>query len=413
MSTEKRAVLWLTLAHFTNDFFSGMIGILLAAQDDVIGLSNAQIGTASAIFLSVSIVQPLLGWSADRYNIPHLMILGPSLTAIGLAIIAIAPSFGMIVLGTLLGGFGNAMFHPVGLASARAFGGSAGKGRSVARFMIGGNGGYAISPFIAGFSLSAFGPTGALPFVLLNLMIVPVTYLRLKDSLRTALDNPPTKTEKLPLAETQSPLTRRWYQGTAVLISIYLLIVLMRGVIFQALNTFLPTFYKDSGRDLDFAGVATSALFLCAAFGGFIGSSLSDRLPRLPIVAVSLFLIGPLGWLLLSADGIWILALSVPLGLVMGANWPILLMIGQEVLPGGKSGSSGLAFGWGFVANAGGTFVVGNLADIFGLKETLQLAAIVPVLGALLVFLLPAHSPLEEEEAPLVPNTPMEAKATP
>jgi MFS transporter, FSR family, fosmidomycin resistance protein len=394
MTKAGRPIQWLAAGHFANDFFSGAMGIMLAAQDDVIGLSEPEIGLASGIFLGISITQPFLGWLSDRLSIPHLMILGPLVCALGLAVVGLAPTFAVVLLGAVLGGFGNAMFHPSGLAGARAFGGESRKGSSVAWFMVAGNGAFAISPFIVGFALEAFGPSGILPFVLINLVLVPMIVLRVQTDLRDSLDNTAPKAKPTPgTTATTSPVTRRWYQATAVLISVYLIIVLMRGVIYQALNTFLPTFYKDQGLDLGIAGSATSVIFVFAALGGFVASSLSDRLPRLPIVSLSLFSIAPLTWLLLNADGVWLFALSVPLGVALGAHWPIVLMIGQEVLPGGASGSSGLAFGWGFVANAAGTILVGAIADSVGLQETLQYAALLPLLGAGLVFLLPAQSP--------------------
>lgn len=405
MEKAGRPIWWLSAGHFANDFFSGAMGIMLAAQDDAIGLSEPQIGLASAIFLGISITQPFLGWLSDRLSVPHLMVLGPAVTALGLAVVGLAPTFGVILLGAVLGGFGNAMFHPSGLAGARAFGGENRKGSSVALFMVAGNGAFAISPFFVGFTLEAFGPSGILPFVLVNLVLVPMIVLRVQTNLRDTLDGTQQKQKNQPAqanaSATAITLSKRWYQATSVLIAVYLIIVLLRGVIYQALNTFLPTFYKDQGLDLGIAGSATSVLFVFAALGGFVASSLSDRLPRLPIVSLSLFSIAPLTWLLLSAEGVWIFVLSVPLGIALGANWPIVLMIGQEVLPGGASGSSGLAFGWGFVANAAGTIMVGGVAEAFGLQDTLQYAALLPLIGAGLVFLLPANSPVADPEPPL------------
>ena len=400
MSVGKQAIRWLAAAHFMNDFFSGAMGIMLAAQDDAIGLSEAQIGLASGIFLFMSFSQPLLGWLSDRLSIPHIMILGPAVTSAGLFIVGLAGSFPVIILGAIAGGMGNAMFHPAGLAGARAFGGEKHKGSTVALFMVSGNGSFAISPFVVGFALEDLGPHGIIPFVLLNLVIVPLIFLRLQLNLRTVLQQAQRNGNKLNKRTAQEIGTRRWYQTTTILISVYLLIVLMRGVIYQALNTFLPTFYKDQGLELGIAGSATSVVFVFAAVGGYIASSLSDRLPRLPIVSLSLLSIAPLTFLLFSVEGIAIFLVSIPLGLALGANWPIILMIGQEVLPGGASGSSGLAFGWGFVANAGGTILVGIVSEAIGLQETLQIAALLPLVGAFLVFLLPANSPQIIEDTP-------------
>lgn len=424
-SAESKPIRWLAAAHFANDFFSGTVGIMLAAQDDVIGLNEQQIGLASGLFLGISITQPFIGWLSDRLSVPHLMILGSAVTAVGLALMGFAPSFAYILLGALLGGFGNAMFHPSGLAGARAFGGEERKGSTVAVFMVAGNGAFAISPFIVGFSLEAFGPGGILPFTLLNLALMPLIFMRVQRPLRNILEHaeapsakaktPPSNDEQVTDSSSRQQLNHLpWYRAAWVLIAAYMLIILLRSVVYQALNTFLPTFYKDQGLDLGFAGSATSLLFVFAAVGGFMAARMSDRLPRLQIIAVSLISIAPLTWLLLFADGIFIFIVSVPLGLALGANWPVILIIGQEVLPGGASGSSGLVFGWAFVANGMGTIVAGIIADAIGLQDTLLYAALLPILGAFLVFLLPAQSPtMAAITSETRPASPVEAGSTP
>ncbi len=99
----------------------------------------------------------------------------------------------------------------------------------------------------------------------------------------------------------------------------------------------------------------------------------------------------PLSLLLFEARStLLILVMSIILGLIMNASWPILLMIGQEVFPGGAGGSSGLAFGWGFIAAAGGNTLTGFLAESIGLRESFQILAFLPLLVAGLVLALPS-----------------------
>lgn len=380
----QNSIRWLALTHFANDFFSGAIGILLASQADELRLSKEQIGTASAIFLTVSLLQPLIGWAADFTRRPVIMMTGPFWTTLGLAICALAQSYPVIVLGALLGGFGNAMFHPIGLASARVFGRDRGKGRSVALFMFGGNSGFAVGPFIAGFALKSLGPDGILPFALVNAIMIPLLVLRLAPYMHNTIST--TSRAAQISNEVDVPPARRWYQSIAMLIALYLIIVLFRSMLNQALAVFLPTFYKEQGYGLDFAGVATAIFLIASAAGSYIGASLSDRYSRTVIVFTTLALITPFAWLMIHVESIvGIIIFSILTGLVINANWPILLMIGQEVFPGGTHGAAGLAFGWGFVSNAAGSFVAGVLADRIGLQDTLQWMALLPLAAAFLM----------------------------
>lgn len=398
---SKNAIRWLSLSHFANDFFSGSLGILLAAQDDILNLSNSQIGIATGLFYGVSVSQPVFGWLSDRIKNPALMLSGALWTAIGLLICGLANSFTLVALGSFLGGIGNAMFHPSALASARVLGGTKSKGRSFALFMLGGNGGFGSAPFLAGFLLESLGPKGISPFVIVNVFLVPLIIWRLNPELQPSMVENKAEINKVKTAD-KSPLPSfsvKWYQTAIGLIAAYLVIVLLRNVLQQGLNTFLPIYYKEQGHGLEFAGAATSTFLIASAFGSFIGATLSDRFPRLLIMSVSLFMITPLNLLLLqTSNTIIILLVSVGLGLIFNANWPILLMIGQEIFPGGTGGASGLAFGWAFMANAIGSLIAGELADHIGLTEALRLIAFLPIIAALMIFVFPA----EQESQPQV-----------
>lgn len=382
---NRHPVTWLALAHFANDFFSGILGLLLAAQADQIGLSKTQIGIASGLYLSVSIAQPMFGWITDRTQRPAIMMSGPLWTALGMLLCGLSTSFPMLIAGVLFAGVGNAMFHPIALTSVRALGGSR-KGKSVAVFMLGGNSGFAIAPFITGFVLEAAGPRGITPLVAINFVLVPMILWRLSGQL--TLDVP----HRRPMpASTEATTTRRWYQGALIVIGAYMLVVLLRGLLHQGLVTYMPVFFKEQGRDLEFAGIATSFLLAFGAVGSYVGASLSDRFSRSGLIALSIVPATPLVLLLIHADGVWIFALNLALGFLLSASWPILLLMGQEVFPGGANGASGLAFGWGFICSAMGNFLTGILADAIGLQNTFQALAFLPIPATILLLMLPHH----------------------
>jgi FSR family fosmidomycin resistance protein-like MFS transporter len=389
MTTSRAAIRWLSAAHFANDFFSGSLGILLAAQAGHMDLSNTQVGIASTGYYLSSLLQPLFGWIADRTGRAYLMVSGALWTALGLVLCGFAPTFELIVLATLFGGIGNAMFHPVGLASARAFGQESGKGRSLALFMLGGNSGFAIGPFIVGFVVEGLGPRGiAAPF-LLSLALLPMVMLRLRPYMSGNMVRSSGPRAAIKSASSALAAKTSWYHSGQVMLLSYLGIVLLRGTVGQALSTYMPLYYKHTGRTLAFAGIATGAMLLFGAIGSYIGSTLTDYVPRLGITVTSTLLTPPLLILLLHADGAAIFIISILLGVVVNANWPILLMIGQEVMPGGANGSSGLTFGWAFMSSAIGTFSIGVLADRVGLQDALQFTALLSLLAVFLMFTLP------------------------
>jgi FSR family fosmidomycin resistance protein-like MFS transporter len=382
----------LTALHFSNDFFTGGLAILLTAQQSRLDLSNTEIGIAFTLFQGVSIIQPALGWLTDKIERSYLMFLGALVSALGLLICAFADATIVIFMGAFVMGVGNAALHPVALASARAYAPQGGKGRSVATFMLGGNGAFALSPAIFGKLFDEIGLQMVAPVFALFAIIVPTLTLSLRPYVRGYIKGAKA-TPKAPEKEEETHteiVANRWWQTVRVMLFAYLGAVLMTNIISNVLAVFLPVYYKSQGRSLEFAGFATAVLLMAAAFGSFAGASLSDYISRRIILTISLVAMTP-GLLLLinMRNDVVLLLLSVVLGLAVNANKPILLMVGQEILPGGAVSASGFAFGLSFVSGAVGAFLVGSIADLIGLTETLQIVAFLPLLAVGLIFLLP------------------------
>lgn len=383
----------LTALHFSNDFFTGGLAILLAAQEGPLDLSNTEIGIAGAMFQGLSIFQPALGWLTDKIERSYLMFLGALISAFGLLICAFADSTAVIFVGAFVIGIGNAALHPVALASARAYAPTGGKGRSVALFMLGGNSAFALSPLIFGLLFDNIGLETVAPIFALFVIIVPTLTRSLSPYVRGHIKGAKSA-PKVPEVEDHETATDiveyRWWQTAQVMLVAYLGAVLMTNIISMVLGTFLPVYYTSQDRSLEFAGFATAVLLMAAAFGSFAGASLSDYISRRIILTVSLLVMTPGLLILINAkNDIVLLGLSVILGLAVNANKPILLMVGQEILPGGAVGASGFSFGLSFVSGALGVFLVGGLADMIGLGETLQAVAFLPLLAIGLIFLLP------------------------
>ena len=395
--TLSKSISWtitrrLTALHFSNDFFTGGLAILLAAQQGRLDLSNTEIGIAGTIFQGVSIIQPALGWLTDKIEQSYLMFLGALVSALGLVICAFADSTAVIFLGTLVMGIGNAALHPVALASARAYAPQGGKGRSVATFMLGGNSAFALSPAIFGKLFDQIGLETVAPVFAVFAIVVPTLTLSLRPYVRGHIRGAKA-TPKAPVVEEDGQpvnVTGRWWQTARIMMFAYLGAVLMTNIISNVLAVFLPVYYTSQDRSLEFAGFATAVLLMAGAFGSFVGASLSDYISRRIILTISLLVMTPGLLLLLNMrNDVILLLLSVVLGLAVNANKPILLMVGQEILPGGAVSASGFAFGLSFVSGALGVFLVGGLADIIGLRETLQIVAFLPMLAIGLIFLLP------------------------
>ncbi len=114
-------------------------------------LDFSQIGLITLTYqLTASLLQPFVGLYTDRRPHPYSLPIGMTFTLIGLLMLSLAPSFGMLLLAGSLVGMGSSVFHPESSRVARlASGGQHGLAQSL--FQVGGNAGTALGPLLAAF----------------------------------------------------------------------------------------------------------------------------------------------------------------------------------------------------------------------------------------------------------------------
>ena len=108
-----------------------------------------QIGLMTFAFqITASLFQPLIGMATDKRPFPQSLPLGMGATMIGVAMLAYAGSYAMLLSGAMLIGIGSAVFHPEASRVARlASGGRYGTAQSL--LQVGGNFGQAGGPLLA------------------------------------------------------------------------------------------------------------------------------------------------------------------------------------------------------------------------------------------------------------------------
>ncbi|MEJ2218618.1 MAG: MFS transporter, partial [Gemmatimonadota bacterium] len=133
------------VAHFTNDTYSAFLLPLLPRVMDRLGLSIALAATlAMTLSISASLIQPAMGYVADRFGRRPLVIIGPLLSAVFMSSIGVAPTFAVLMGLLVLGGTGSAMFHPPGASRAARVSEGRGSGVRYSIVSFGGATGYAV-----------------------------------------------------------------------------------------------------------------------------------------------------------------------------------------------------------------------------------------------------------------------------
>lgn len=79
-----------------------------------------QIGMITLTFqLASSLLQPVVGYWTDKYPMPWSLPIGMCFTLSGLVLLALAGSFGAVLLAAALVGTGSSVFHPESSRVAR------------------------------------------------------------------------------------------------------------------------------------------------------------------------------------------------------------------------------------------------------------------------------------------------------
>src|SRR5579871_849847 len=143
--------------HLLNDMMQALLPAIYPTLKAQFHLNFAQIGLVTLAFqCTASLFQPVVGSFADLKPMPYSLALGMVSTLVGLLVLAVAPSYPVILVAAMMIGLGSSVFHPESSRVARmASGGRYGLAQSV--FQVGGNTGQAISPLTAALLVATYG----------------------------------------------------------------------------------------------------------------------------------------------------------------------------------------------------------------------------------------------------------------
>lgn len=129
----------ISLSHLLNDMIQSLILAIYPLLQSEFSLTFMQIGMITLTFqLASSLLQPVVGYWTDKYPMPWSLPIGMCFTLSGLVLLALAGSFGAVLLAAALVGIGSSVFHPESSRVARmASGGRHGLAQSI--FQVGGN----------------------------------------------------------------------------------------------------------------------------------------------------------------------------------------------------------------------------------------------------------------------------------
>jgi FSR family fosmidomycin resistance protein-like MFS transporter len=383
-----RVLTAVSFCHLLNDMVQSLVPSMYPILKTNFHLDFTRIGLITLTYqIIASLLQPVIGYFTDRKPMPYSLPIGMAFTLTGLLLLAIAPTFALLLIATSLIGVGSAVFHPESSRVARlASGGQHGMAQSY--FQLGGNTGSAIGPLLAALVVLPRGQIGAAWFSLAALLGILVL-MRVGHWYKARL----LHLQSRPAKHSEASLTLP-RKKIALAVAVLMALIFSKYFYLASFSSYY-TFYLISKFGLS---VQSSQLYLFVFFGAvaagtLIGGPVGDRIGRKFVIWVSILGVLPFTMLLPYANLFWTAVLSVIIGFVIASAFSAILVYAQDLIPGRVGMISGLFFGFAFGMGGIGAAVLGRLADATSIIFVYKVCAYLPALG-LLTGLLPAlHHP--------------------
>ncbi|ALS77032.1 Fosmidomycin resistance protein [Planococcus rifietoensis] len=364
--------------HLLNDSLQAVIPAMFPILEKDLGLSFTQLGLiAFALNMVASVLQPVIGFASDKKPMPYALPLGMVFSFIGIAGLAFAPEYWLILLSVIFLGFGSAVFHPEGSRVSYMAAGSR-RGLSQSIYQVGGNSGQALAPLISAFILVPLGQRGAALFLFVAALGIFVLS-KISAWYKAQLERDKLEKVKKTVLSSLPPLTKKQV-GTAL--TLLLLIIFARTFYITTITSFYIFHLMDNYGVTIQQGQMFIFLFLgIGAFGTFFGGPLADRIGRKRVIVLSLLVPIPLALVLPYVALPIVAVILAVLGFFLMLSFSVMVVYAQELVPSRIGTMSGLTVGLAFGMGAIGAVAIGVLMDSIGVYETMVIISVLPILG--------------------------------
>ena len=373
---DYRLLSLLALGHLVVDTNQGSLPALLPHIKTALGLTFTATGVIVLMSnITSSLIQPLFGFLADKTARRWLLPLSVLLSAVGIGLSGVAPSYAAVLLFVMLSGFGVAAYHPEGYRTATQVAGDR-KATGVSIFSTGGNIGIAVGPPLITALVTVYGTAGSLGMIVPGLLMAGLLMVVL-----------PGLSRPLP-ARTEGRTDAR--QTMVGAMTILVLVISIRSWTQLGFTTFMPFYYLDVLKgDPRMVGTLLAVFLGSGAVGTLVAGPIADRVGHRRFMVIVFFLAAPLAVLFLLVSGIWTFVLLAVLGFVLVSTFTTAVVLGQAYMPRNLGMASGLVVGFAIGAGGIGATALGWVADRWGLSSALWISALMPILGCAVSLALP------------------------
>ncbi len=365
-------VLLLSFCHFVHDIYSSFLAPLLPFLIEKFSLSLTQAGLLSTVMQLPALLNAHIGKLADKMSVRYFIILAPSLTAIPMSLLGLAPGYGVLLLLVFVAGISVSLFHvPAPVMVYKVSGNKTGRGMSF--YMTGGELSRALGPLAIISAVSIFGFEGYYPVMLVGIATSYLMFFKFKDIPISVQDKKSVSIRKV------------CYEMRGILLPLSA-ILLVRGSMHACLTAFLPIFIIQQSGNIWLAGISLTLFEGAGVAGVLTVGSLSDRFGRKALLTFCL-IVAPLSLLLfVNSTGYFQLIILLVTGFSLLSTTPVMLAMIQENSQHSASAANGVFMMISFLARSATVVLVGVAGDLIGLQTTFFICGVIGLAGIPFVF---------------------------
>ncbi len=382
---QLQKVLSISFAHMIHDIYSSFLAPILPLLIDKIGFSLTMAGLLNFIQRLPSLLNPLIGIIADRSSVRYYIIAAPTVTAVSMSLIGIAPNYTIIAILLFIMGLSASFFHvPAPVLIKNVSGNRIGTGMSF--YMLGGESARTLGPLVILAAISLWGLEGTwklIPFALAASVFLLFIFRR-----ETGYSN----TRQKKKSEKSSGAVK--YLKKLIPLFVALTgITFFRAMMKSALTAFLPTYLNFGGETIFYSGVALSVLQLAGAASVLAAGTISDKIGRINMLKIAAISSPVFMWLFVKLGDAFVFPTLILLGLGIFASTPVVLALLQEMGSERPAFVNSIFMTISFSASSIAVVLVGWLSDYIGLEMTFEVTSYIGLAAIPFVFYLQKIKP--------------------
>jgi len=274
LNRDVRVISLIGVAHGVSHYYQLAFATMLLIVRQEAGLSFTDVGLLMGIFYGVSgVSQTAAGFAVDRFGARPILAGGLAVIGCALALISVAHSFAGFAAIAVIGGLGNAVFHPADFALLNASVNHGRLGRAYSIHGVGGSLGWAAAPVMF-FLDSMFGWVGAaligaLPGLILSALVLIH---------RTELVDHRVKVRAAVVQHGTTPMLTLFLQPAILLCLVYFALLAATTVGIQQFA--VPAWTSMFGVSENYAALCLIVFIVGSAGGVLVGGIFADRVRR-------------------------------------------------------------------------------------------------------------------------------------